>query len=393
VISTLAAVSSEADLFSDAALSNPYPLWETLRDLGPAVHLTRHKMWWLTRYVRVRAALDDWQSFSSDAGIGLNEHFNRSWASALICLDPPEHGPRRTLFTERLSTQALRPLAATAEARVDAAVEQLVRRGEFDAVIDLARGAPVDVLMEVIGWPPEGREMLLSMAAGWFDSAGPDNARTRRAAPRVESLISYLHDVVRSGALTSSGFGSTLIEAHRRGDLPLTAAVGLLCGYVVAAFDTTINAICSGIWLFAHHPDQWALIRDGEVPVHGAVAEVLRMEAPVQYFSRVTAREVDLGGVVIPPGCRVIHSYGAANRDRRKYPHPHTFDVRRHPMDHLAFGSGVHACAGQGLARMAVGAVFTALANRCSAITVAGQPVRALNNMTRGFAHLPVRLT
>ncbi|MCZ4587557.1 hypothetical protein O4328_28380 [Rhodococcus opacus] len=62
-------------------------------------------------------------------------------------------------------------------------------------------------------------------------------------------------------------------------------------------------------------------------------------------------------------------------------------------MDHLAFSSGVHACAGQGLARLAVAAVFIALANRCSAITVAGDPVRALNNLTRGFARLPVRLT
>ena len=294
--STVAAVSSEADLFSDAALSNPYPLWETLQDLGPAVHLTRHNMWLLTRYEQVRAALDDWQSFSSAAGIGLNEHFNRSWASGLICLDPPEHGPQRTLFTERLSPRALRPLATTLEARVDAMVEQLVRRGECDAVRDLARGAPVDVIMDLIGWPQDGREMLLSMAAGWFDSAGPDNARTRRAAPRVESLIAYLHDVVRSGTLTSSGFASTMIEAHRRGELPLTAAVGLLCGYVVATFETTINAICSGIWLFATNPEQWALIRAGEVPVHGAVAEVLRMEAPVQYFSRSTrARSISVG--------------------------------------------------------------------------------------------------
>ena len=75
-----------------------------------------------------------------------------------------------------------------------------------------------------------------------------------------------------------------MVEAHRRGHLPLTAAVGLLCGYVVAAFETTINAICSGIWFFATNPEQWALIRAGQVPVHGAVAEVLRMEAPIQTF-------------------------------------------------------------------------------------------------------------
>ncbi|WP_319336510.1 cytochrome P450 [Streptomyces sp. NY05-11A] len=121
---------------------------------------------------------------------------------------------------------------------------------------------------------------------------------------------------------------------------------------------------------------------------------MVRIESPIQVFSRVTTREADLGeGVVIPSGVRVLHSYGAANRDERHFPDPDRFDVRRNPVDHLGFGYGNHACAGQGLARLEVHAVLKALAARVERIELAGEPVRALNNITRGFGSLPVRVS
>ena len=102
---------------------------------------------------------------------------------------------------------------------------------------------------------------------------------------------------------------------------------------------------------------------------------------------------MDLGEqVVIPAGARVLHSYGAANRDERHFPRPDEFDVRRGALDHLAFSYGVHACAGQGLARLEAEAVFRALAHHVTGMELAGEPVRALNNITRGFGSVPVRV-
>lgn len=86
-----------------------------------------------------------------------------------------------------------------------------------------------------------------------------------------------------------------------------------------------------------------------------AFNEVVRVESPIRIFSPVTTREVHLGeGAVIPAGARVLHSYGAANRDERHFPDPSHFDIRRNPVDHLALGYGNHACAGQSLARLEV---------------------------------------
>jgi cytochrome P450 len=393
---TLAAppvVTSDIDLFTDEALHDPYPLYKTLRDAGPATYLSRYGFWFLSRYDQVRAALGDWQTFSSDPGIGLNDAFNTAWSSALICMDPPAHTEQRKLFTERLSPRALRPLAATIDQRAEALAVQLMAKGTFDAVTELAHDLPINAIMDLIGWPEEGRDRLLDIAAGWFDSAGPDNERTRAGAVRGEELIAYVAGVVAEEKLKPGGFGDNVLQAHKAGRIPVEAAIGLLAGYVVAAFDTTISTIASGMWLFATNPDQWDAVRADPSLVPNAVTEIVRLESPIQYFSRVTTREVDLGdGVVIPAGARVLHSYGAANRDERHFPDPDRFDVHRGALDHLAFSYGTHACAGQGLARLEAHAVFSALAKRVTRIELTGEPARAVNNITRGFARVPVAI-
>ncbi|MGW0842849.1 cytochrome P450 [Streptomyces sp. NPDC002787] len=392
-MTTTTPLSSDVDLFSDEVLADPYPYYRQLRDLGPAVHLSRHGLWFVSRYEQVRSALGDWETFSSGQGIGLNAGFNDAWASALINLDPPAQTEQRKLFTDRLSPRALRPLAEDIDRRAERLADELMERGSFDAVTDLAQNLPVHVIMDLIGWPEEGRDQLLDMAAGWFDSAGPLCPRTAASVPRVEALMGYLAEVVATETLVPGGFGWTVLEAHKAGRIPVEGAIGLLAGYVVAAFDTTISTISNGVWLLARHPGQWDLLRSDPSLVPSAFNEIVRIESPIQVFSRATTREVDLGeGALIPSGARVLHGYGAANRDERHFPDPDRFDVTRNPVDHLGFGYGNHACAGQGLARLEVHAVLKALTARAERIELTGEPVRALNNITRGFRSLPVRV-
>ena len=387
-------VESDLDLFSEETLLDPYPAWRELRDLGPAAHLTRHGMWFLSRYDHVKAALRDWETFSSAQGIGLNDRANQASPHALINLDPPAHTQQRPLFTEKLSPHALKPVADTIQARADELVVALLERGEIDGVTDLAHDLPVNIIMDLIGWPHDERDRILEMAAPWFETMGPLNERSEHAEPNVQAMMGYLRQAVVEARLTPGGFGANLVEAHKAGALPIDAAVGLLAGYVVAAFDTTIAAIAAGTWLFATHPRQWEAVRAEPGLVPNAVNEVLRLETPIQYFSRVTTRDVDLGeGVVIPEGARVVVGYGAANRDERHYPDPDRFDVRRRAGDQLAFSYGRHACAGQGLAKLETTAVFAAMARHVQRIDLLGEPVLALNNTTRAFASVPVRLS
>src|SRR3981189_2397792 len=91
----------------------------------------------------------------------------------------------------------------------------------------------------------------------------------------------------------------------------------------------SVFGISSGVWLFANHPDRWDLVRNDPSLIPAAINEILRMEAPIQGFSRYVARDYDLDGVSLPEGSRAIVFYGAANRDPRQFPHPDRFDVRR----------------------------------------------------------------
>jgi cytochrome P450 len=117
---------------------------------------------------------------------------------------------------------------------------------------------------------------------------------------------------------------------------------------------------------------------------------ILRMEAPIQDFSRYVARDYDLDSVLLPEGSRAIAFYGAANRDPRQFPHPDRFDVRRDNAGrHMAFGAGPHACLGMNLSKLEMRALFTALARKVTRFHVEVEE-RALNNILRGFSKLIV---
>jgi cytochrome P450 len=123
--------------------------------------------------------------------------------------------------------------------------------------------------------------------------------------------------------------------------------------YMGPSLDTTIHAIANGVWLFAQHPGEWRKVCDEPARVSSALNEILRMESPIQGFSRLLTRDYNMARI-LPAGSRAIAFYGAANRDPRKFPDPDVFDVRRGAADQLAFGLGPHACAGMHLARLSL---------------------------------------
>jgi cytochrome P450 len=385
-------LGSDIDLFSDAALQHPYPLFRQLRDVGPAAYLRPQGLWFIGRYDGARQALSDWETWSSAQGIGLNPVINEAWANALICTDPPVHTAQRKLFMDRLGPRQLKPLEATITQRAEELAERIVQLGTFDAVKDVAQDLPVNVIMDLIGWPEEVRGGLLELANGSFNACGPDNDRMRGALPQLDALMQFVSGIYDAGTLVPGGFGATIADAAKRGEIPREAAIGLLVGYVVAAFDTTISAMTSGVMLFAQYPEQWDLLRADTALVAGAFNEIVRMETPIQHFSRVATRDVDLGeGIVIRAGQRAIVSYASANRDERHFTEPDRFDIQRRPLDHLAFGMGNHGCAGQGLARLEAHAVFKALAQRVQRFELIAEPERGLNNITRSCARVMVR--
>lgn len=377
----------DIDLFTDEALLDPFPLYRLIRDAGPAVYLEQHGVWAMGRYAEVRTALDDWETFSSAQGVSINSVSNRTTKGIIIATDPPEHDRLRNVLADRLAPRAIRSLSARISEQAQELVDRVLAKGSFDAVADLARAFPVSVVLDLVGLPHNVRPKVLAWADAAFNAGGPPGPRTEAAYPLLQDQFAYLASL-NPRDLEPGSFGRAIYDAADEGQIDPESCVPLMSAYVTAGLDTTINAISNAIMYFACHPQQWDDIRRDHSLLGSAVNEVLRIESPVLWFSRITTRDVQLEDVVIPEGARVMLLFSSANRDERKWMNPEAFDIHRNPVDHLAFGYGVHGCAGQGLARLEVTAILTALAKSVERFET-GHPVRRINSRIRGLESLP----
>jgi cytochrome P450 len=388
--STAAVPTYGADIYDDQALLEPYEHYRALRDLGPVVWLEEHGAYAITRYADVRAVLTDSDTFRSANGIALNEPANSAILGCTLASDGDLHAHLRQVVAHRLTPRSLRPMKEQVAEVADALVADLVQRGSFDAVTDLARALPLSIVPDFIGWPKEGREHLLRWAGANFDSFGPINERVEKALPQCGEMAAFGAEIVRTGNVLPGSLGASVLESRDRGEISTEQTMMLMLDYLAPSLDTTISAVGSAIWLFGQHPDQWDKIREDPKLIPNAVNEVVRYESPISSFGRLVSKDTEVDGVPIPAGSRVVVSYASANRDERKWGDPDVFDVTRKDAVHqLGFGYGEHGCAGQGLARMETESLLTALARSVTRFEL-GEPERALNNLIRALGSLPV---
>jgi cytochrome P450 len=195
-----------------------------------------------------------------------------------------------------------------------------------------------------------------------------------------------------AAALAGDGLGMQIFAAVDADELTEAEAGMLVRSFLSAGVDTTVYGLGNALWCFARYPEQWTILRENPSLIRLAFEEVLRFEAPVQTFFRTTTREIDVAGVRLGEGEKVLLLFGAANRDPRRWDRPDHFDVRRRATGHMTFGTGIHGCVGQAVARLESEALFGALAKRVAAFELTGEPTRRLNNTLRGFDTLPLRV-
>ena len=380
---------SDLDPYCDEALMEPWELYAELQSLGAAVWLRRHQMFALTRYDSVIRALEDADTFSSASGVMMNDDMNLALRGNTLCTDGADHQRLRRVIAKPLSPIALSSFKSEITEKAEHLVDRLVAKGTFCAVAELATALPVDIVASAVGLPQEGRERMLVWSEQMFNCFGPLNDRTRAAFPVLQEMMHYATTQAVRGKLKPGSWSEAILEAVDRGEVGEAVRPVMMIDYMGPNLDTTIYAIGSGVWLFARHPGEWLKVRETPSLVPAAVNEILRMEAPIQGFSRLLTRNYEMDEVTLPAGSRAIAFYGAANRDGRKFPNPHTFDVARGSADQLAFGAGPHGCVGLHLARLEMIAIFRALATRVKRFHIE-EEVRSVNNVLRGFSKLIV---
>jgi cytochrome P450 len=309
--------------------------------------------------------------------------------NTLVTNDPPSHTRFRTMVDEPFRPRSIEKLRDGIREIVTETIDAFIDRGRAEMVADLAIPIPIKVIADMLGLPrslapdikawsdasvePLGMlvsdERLLECARLMqdFQRCIQAELEARRAAPR-DDLLTHLVQ-----ARDTDGIGFSMPEM-----LSLTQQ------FLVAGNETTTNAIAAGVQLLVENPEQTRQLAADPDPnrIRVFANEVLRLEAPAQGLFRVVKRDVEIGGVRLPAGARIMLRFAAANRDPAKYDRPDALDVTRHNAGtHLAFGAGIHHCIGANLAREELVETFAALLGR--ARNFAFEPGR------NDFAHHP----
>jgi cytochrome P450 len=392
----------DADPFGNEILEDPNDFHRRLRAAGSLVHLPRYDVYGMGRYDDVHAALTDWQSFESAAGVGLsNFRSERPWRppSLLLESDPPHHDAPRAALSAILNVRSLKALREKWFADAEELVDELSERPSLDAIADIASVFPLRVFPDAVGIATEGRENLLPYGDHLFNTFGPHNELVERGLGRIGELSGWVMAQCERETLADTicdsqpTFGAQIWAAADRGDITYAQAPLVVRSLLSAGVDTTVVGIGAVLSAFATHPDQWHRLRSNPALTRVAFDEALRLESPVQTFFRTATRDVVVGNQIVPDGKKILMFLGSANRDPSRWSDPDRYDLQRNPSGHVGFGMGIHQCVGQHVARLEADALLSAMVKRFASIELAGTPRRHHNNTLRAWASLPIVLT
>lgn len=381
-----------ADLFSEAAIVDPYPHYRAMRQLGPVVWLPKQQLYALPRYAEVKYALRDHDTFRSSGGVALNAISRFIGKNSVLLADGAAHDRRRKLTAHRLTPRALRPLDAQIDDLAESTVLAALDNERIDGVTDIALKLPLTVVPDLVGWPQRGREHLVEWAGATFDMLGPMNKLAIRSMPGSVSMLRFVYRLARRRDVLPGSMSDELFQRIDEAELKQSECPGVFIDYLAPSIDTTASAIAAALWLFAVHRDQWELLKAEPSRIPNAVNEIVRFESPVRSFGRRTDHDCRIAGTHIPAGSRLLVMYASANRDEQVWTNPDQFDITREAGNHVGFGHGTHGCAGQGLARLETQAILRSLIRHVDHIELDGTPHRAINNVIRRFDSLPLRL-
>jgi 4-methoxybenzoate monooxygenase (O-demethylating) len=383
----------EFDPFSIEFFADPFPIHEQLREAGPVVYLDKWGVYGVARYEQVHAVLNDPVTFCSSRGVGLSDFAKeKPWRpqSLILEADPPAHTRTRAVLNQVLSATALKPLRSHFTTLAEAKVDELLARGSFDAIADLAEAYPLSVFPDAMGLENEGRENLLPYASLVFNAFGPPNQLRQEAIERSAPHQSYVTTQCQRENLAPGGFGACIHARADAGDITHEEAPLLVRSLLSAGIDTTVNGIGAAVYCLARFPDQLAKLRGDPSLSRNAFEEAVRYESPVQTFFRTTTRAVEISGHTVGEGEKVLMFLGAANRDPRRWENPDRYDITRRTSGHVGYGSGIHMCVGQLVARLEGEVMMSALARKIGSIEITGPVKRLYNNTLRGLKSLPV---
>jgi cytochrome P450 len=384
-------MTERMDLFSDEARRNPYPLYDQIRNVSPVFQEPQTGLWMLFDYESVKRALNDHEVFSSKLGP----------AEWMIFQDAPRHTKLRALISQAFTPRSISNLEPRIQEICRELLDPVIERGEMDLAEDFAIPLPTTVIAEMLGMPAADRprfkgwnDALLAMSYTIPGGNEAKNAESDFRATTAE-MNDYLTGLLKERRTTpKDDLLTRLVQAEVDGErLTQQDNVGFFQLLLLAGSETTTNLINNAILCFIDHPQELARLKAAPELLPLAIEEVLRYRSPLHWMIRLTRREVEMQGQVIPAGKVALAMIGSANRDPQEFSDPNRFDISRTPNPHIAFGHGIHFCLGAALARVEGRIALTHFLERVESFELAGdqpwEPRKGLH--VHGPTRLPIR--
>jgi cytochrome P450 len=384
--------------------ANPYPVYAALREHEPVKRMPDGSFL-LTRYADLVTVYRDAHSFSSDkkveftpkygAGSPLLEHHTTS----LVFNDPPLHTRVRRLIMGALTRRASAGMEAGLLQLVDGLLDGVEARGGGDLIEDFASAIPVEIVGNLLGVPHADRGPLRAWSLAILGALEPKLTPQQedRGKRSVREFTDYLRGLVaqrrKQPGDPEHDVLTRLIQGEEAGESLSESELLQNCVFILnAGHETTTNLIGNALVALLEWPQQKAALLGAagdESRMTVAVDEFLRFESSNQLGNRRALQACEVGGVALPAGALVTLCIGAANRDPAQFANPDVLDLARQENRHLAFGFGIHQCAGLSLARLEGRIAIGRFLQRFPDYRLTGSPMRGGRARFRGFLHAP----
>ena len=374
---------------------DPYPHYAALREHAPVYRSDEFDFWALSRHDDVLGAFRNVDAFSNANGVSLDPAAygpDAHRVMSFLAMDPPRHTRLRTLIGKAFTVRRVATMEDDIRALAVEHIEPALERGEFDFVADVAGKLPMDVISELVGVPRPDRAELRRLAdlvvhrdEGHFDVPEAGMLAALDLVTYYQGMVDERRRAPRDDL--TSALMATDVDGDRLTDEELVAFLFLM---VVAGNETTTKLLANAWYWGWRNPDE--LVKPFADPdrIPDWVEETVRYDGSSQMVVRTTRQPVEVRGVEIPAGERVLLLIGSANRDPDAFPEPDRYDLDRDTTKLVSFGSGRHFCMGAPLARLEARVGLQELVARVASYDIdeaAAARVHSIN--VRGFATLP----
>ncbi|MFB7917111.1 cytochrome P450 [Streptomyces sp. NPDC056061] len=387
-------IEVDFDPWSPRLAGEDHEFWavmDELRDRGPVLHSSAHGGFWIiTSHEEVLAANKDWETFSSAQGVSL-PHNPDAPLLAPIEVDPPEHRDWRRLLNPLMSPAAVARYEPAMRGIASDLMDEFVATGHCDLAVDFAwKFVPAALFQLLLGVAPEEVPYTRELAHRIVSHGTTQEEQNQAFADLSAWSLRHLDE--RENQPRRGDVVDALLHGDMRGRrLTRQEMVRAMILLIVAGMDTTSNSIGDLALHLINDPALSDLFHDNEHSVEQIVEEMLRHGSVSFGLSRVTTRETEVRGHRIPKGERVFLLWAGANRDRRVFADPETFDPSRTPNPHLAFGAGPHRCMGAHFARLMLKVAATEIDERMPGLALRpGARIDQPPGLVRSTRSLPV---